>query len=63
VRDDPFTFIAEHREKIVDKFNGWELIEFLQIPTEDVLDAMYEFGWLDDDNIEDFVDFIGLKDD
>lgn len=61
MRDDPFELVNEHRDKIVDKFEGWELVEFLQISTEDVLDAIKEFGWVDYDNLDDLLDLIGIK--
>ena len=61
MRDDPFSIVEDNKDKIIDKFDGWELIEFLQIPTEDVLEAIKDFGWVDEDNVEDFIEFIGLK--
>lgn len=61
MRDDPFELINECREVIQDRFEGWELVEFLQISTEDILDAMKEFGWVDYDNVDDLLDFIGVK--
>jgi hypothetical protein len=62
VREDPFDLVEQHREQIVDRFEGWELIEFLQISAEDVLDAIKEFGWVDYDNVDDVLDFIGVRD-
>lgn len=62
MRDDPFDLIDQHKDDIVDRFEGWELIEFLQISAEDVLDAIKEFGWVDYDNVDDLLDFIGVRD-
>lgn len=61
MRDDPFDLIERHREEIQDRFEGWELVEFLQISSEDVLDAIKEFGWIDYDNVEDLLDFVGVR--
>ncbi len=61
MRDDPFNLIEQHKNEIIDRFEGWELIEFLQIDVEDVLDAIKEFGWVDYDNVDDLLDFIGVK--
>lgn len=61
MRDDPFNLVNEHRLEIIDRFEGWELVEFLQINTEDVLDAIKEFGWIDYDNVDDLLDFVGVR--
>jgi hypothetical protein len=61
MRDDPFALIEAHRETIKDRFEGWELIEFLNLTTEDVLDAIKEFGWVDYDNVADLLEFVGIK--
>lgn len=63
MRDDPFSLIEEHKDKIVDRFEGWEIVEFLQISSEDILDAIKEFGWVDYDNVDDLLDFIGVRND
>jgi hypothetical protein len=43
------------------RLTGWELVEYLDIPIEKVLDAALENGWIDEDNIEDFLEFIGVS--
>lgn len=61
--DDPFALVAEHRDKIEDRFEGWELVEFLDLSAEQILDAARDNGWIDEDNLEDFLDFVGLRND
>ena len=46
---------------IADRLEGWELVEFLQIPIEKVLIAATDNDWIDDDNISDLLEFVGLK--
>lgn len=48
-------------EAIADRLEGWELVEFLQVPIESVLDTALENDWINEDNIEDFLEFVGLK--
>jgi hypothetical protein len=49
------------QDAIKDRLEGWELVEFLQIPIEQVLLAALENDWIDDENIEDLLDFVGVK--
>lgn len=44
-----------------DRLEGWEIVEFLQVPAEDILRAAIENDWITPDNVEDFLDYIGLK--
>lgn len=46
---------------IQDRLEGWELVEFLQVPIELVLQVAMENDWIDDENVEDVQEFIGLK--
>lgn len=46
---------------IQDRLEGWELVEFLQISVEDVIQAALEFDWINDDNVEDLLEFVGIK--
>lgn len=46
---------------IQDRLEGWELVEFLQISVEDIIQAALEFDWINDDNIEDLLEFVGIK--
>ena len=45
-----------------DRLEGWEIVEFLQIPAEDILRAAIENDWITPDNLDDFLEYIGLKD-
>jgi len=49
------------RQTAEDRLEGWELVEFLQIPIEWVLNACEDNDWIDEDNIEDVREFIGVK--
>lgn len=48
---------------IADRLEGWELVEFLQIPIEAVLAAAHDFEWINEENIDDLREFVGLKND
>ena len=50
------------REAIIDRLEGFELVEFLQINIEKILEAALNNDWIDEDNIEDLLDFVGVKD-
>lgn len=49
------------QDAIKDRLEGWELVEFLQIPIEQVLLVALDNDWIDDENIEDLLDFVGVK--
>ena len=49
------------KDALVDRLEGWELVDFLQVPIEQVLLAALENDWIDEDNIEDLLEFIGVK--
>lgn len=46
---------------IIDRLEGWELVEFLQVPIEAIVLAAREYDWIDEENIEDLLEFVGLK--
>jgi hypothetical protein len=48
-------------DTIRDRLEGWELVDFLQIPIEEVLNAAIDLDWINEDNIEDLLDLVGLK--
>lgn len=48
-------------QAIKDRLEGWELVDFLQVPIEKVLEAAIENDWIDEDNLADLLDFIGLR--
>ena len=49
------------QDVIKDRLEGWELIEFLQIPIEQVLLAALDNDWIDEDNVYDLLEEVGLK--
>lgn len=49
------------QDAIKDRLEGWELVEFLQIPIEQVLLAALENDWINDENIEDVQELVGLR--
>lgn len=46
---------------ITDRLEGWELIEFLQVDIEEVLASALDNDWVNEDNIEDVLDLVGIK--
>lgn len=46
---------------VQDRLEGWELVEFLQVPIELVLAAALENDWIDEENVEELLDFAGIK--
>ena len=46
---------------ITDRLEGWELIEFLQIDIEEVLASALDNDWINEENIEDVLELVGLK--
>lgn len=48
---------------IVDRLEGWELVEFLQVPVEAILAAARDNDWINEDNVDDLLEFVGLKND
>ena len=49
------------QDAIKDRLEGWELVEFLQIPVSEILLAALDNDWINEENIDDLRDFIGLK--
>ena len=49
--------MEELHKAILDRLEPWELVEFLLIPMEEILDAFEE---LIEDKITDLQDFVGL---
>lgn len=46
---------------IRDRLEGYELVEFLQVPIELVLQTALENDWIDEENFPDLQDFVGLR--
>lgn len=49
------------QDAIRDRLEGWELVEFLQIPIETILNAALEFDWINEENLEDVLELVGLR--
>jgi hypothetical protein len=49
------------QEAIKDRLEGWELVEFLQLPIEDILLAALDNDWINEDNVEEVLDFVGIN--
>lgn len=46
---------------IEDRLEGWELIELLDLPIEQVLLAALENDWINEENVDDVLELVGLK--
>ena len=49
------------KDALMDRLEGWELVDFLQVPVEQVLLAALENDWINEENRDDLLDFVGLK--
>ena len=49
------------QDAIGDRLEGWELVEFLQVPIESVVLAALENDWINDENVDDVLELIGLR--
>lgn len=49
------------QEAVKDRLEGWELIEYLQVPVEQVLLAALENDWINEENVEDLLEFVGVR--
>lgn len=49
------------QEAVNDRLEGWELVEFLQVPIEQVLIAALDNDWITEENLDDLLDFVGVK--
>jgi hypothetical protein len=47
-------------DAIESRFDGWELVEFLQVPIDQIIQAALENEWINDDNISELRDFAGI---
>ena len=61
-RKDGLTMLKEYeKDALIDRLEGWELIDFLQVPIEQVLLAALENDWINSDNVEDLLEFAGVE--
>jgi hypothetical protein len=49
------------KDALLDRLEGWELVDFLQVPIDQVLLAALENDWITEENVEDLLDFVGVK--
>lgn len=49
------------QEAVIDRLEGWELVEFLQVPIEQVLIAALDNDWITEDNLDDLLDLVRVK--
>lgn len=49
------------QDAIRDRLEGWELVEFLQIPIETILTTALELDWVNEENVEDVLELVGLR--
>lgn len=59
--DDYDDMSREEMEIIIDRLEGWELVEFLQVPIEEVLSTALENTWINSSNLDDVLELAGLK--
>jgi len=45
----------ELRDQIIDFFDPWDLVEYLNIPVEDIVDAFEEYIETLEEDIEEFI--------
>jgi hypothetical protein len=46
---------------IIDRLDSSELVDFLQVPIEQVLQAALENDWVNDENIDDLLELVNLR--
>lgn len=49
----------EERARVCDRLEGWELVEFLQVPIEEVLTSALQEGWITEESCEEVMDYVG----
>lgn len=49
------------QEAVIDRLEGWELVEFLQVPIEQVLIAALDNDWITEENLDDLLDLVRVK--
>lgn len=49
------------KDALMDRLEGWELVDFLQVPIEQVLLAALENDWINEENLDDLLEFVGVK--
>ena len=49
------------KSALEDSLEGWELVEYLQVPIEEVLQVAIDNGWVTVENEQELLDWIGRK--
>jgi hypothetical protein len=49
------------KDLVISRLEGWELVEFLQIPIEEVLDIALSEYWINQQNVSDVRELIGVS--
>jgi len=49
------------QDAVIDRLEGWELVEFLQVPIEQVLIAALDNDWITEENLDDLLDLVRVK--
>ena len=49
------------QDAIRDRLEGWELVDFLQISIDLILEVALSNDWINEDNIEDLREYVGIK--
>lgn len=52
------TDVEDLKQKIADTLTSWELVDFLVIPVEELVEILEDYII---DNIEDLEDYLGIK--
>lgn len=50
------------QEAIKDRLEGWELVDFLQVPIQDILSCAIDNEWITDDNLPELLEYVGIND-
>lgn len=49
------------RNVIEDRLTGWELVEFLDIDIEEVLEVALEEEWINEENVKELLEHVGFE--
>lgn len=49
------------KEAVEDWFEGWELVEFLDIPIAAILQAAIDNDWINEDNVDDLLEEMRVR--
>lgn len=55
------TITKEIREALEDRFEAFELAEFLRVDVSEFLLACEDYDWINEDNLEELLEFAGFS--